>query len=417
MLSRALALILLGWMTLSAPAVPAPPIDPTHPRRSSERPFLGLWITRWDYRSEKDVADCIDRAASLGATDVFWQVRGQCDAFYRSDLEPWGRELFRDLPADATDPGFDPLAVAIQAAHAREMRLHAWVNVMPLWKGTQPPTDPRHPFNAHPEWRLRDAAGNPQTLNEHYVIVNPLLPAVHDHIVAVCKDIVTRYAVDGLHMDYVRFVSDTMKNPAAFPGDPESVSLFKKATGRTGLDTAEDKAAFRDFKRDRITELVQRIRREAVESRPGVVLSAAVWRRPDLARDVYLQDAAAWLNSGLLDRACPMIYTKDDKRFEDDLGAWIAATPAGRKAGRSISPGVGIYMHAPGASSTQVANTAARHTDGVALFAYAALFESVDPNQDKSPQQVAERAARLAAIRATLAPAPVSKAPQNRGSP
>lgn len=410
MLHRALALILLGCLTLAAAAAPAPP-------PSSQRSFLGLWVTRWDYRTQKDVADCIDRAAALGATDVFWQARGQCDAFYRSDLEPWGRELFRDLPRDATDPGFDPLAAAVTAAHAHGLRLHAWVNVMPLWKGTQPPTDPRHPFNAHPEWRLRDSSGSPQALNEHYVIVNPLLPAVHDHIVAVCRDIVTRYAVDGLHMDYVRFVSDTMKDPAAFPGDPESVSLFKQATGRAGLDTPEDKEAFRDFKRDRITELVRRIRREAVESRPGVVLTAAVWRRPDLARDVYLQDAAAWLNSGVLDRACPMIYSKDDQRFRDDLSAWIAAVPAVSKAGRAISPGVGVYMHAPGASAPQIEYAAAKHTDGVAIFAYAALYESVDPNQDKSAGQAAERAARLKAIRVALAPPPTPVEPSPRGSP
>lgn len=367
------------------------------PASTLDRPFLGLWITRWDYRTAKDVAECIDRAAAIGATDLFWQVRGQADAFYRSDLEPWGRELFRDLPKQSSDPGFDPLELAVRRAHERGLKLHAWVNIMPLWKGTDPPADPKHPFNAHPEWRLRDAAGTPQALNEHYVIVNPLLPAVHDHIVAVCKDIVSRYPVDGLHMDYVRFVSDTMKDPAAFPGDPESVELFKQATGRVGLDSAEEQAAFRDFKRDRITQLVRRIRREAVNARPGVVLTAAVWRRPDLAHNTYLQDAAAWLNEGTLDRACPMIYTKDDKQFHDDLAAWLAAAP-----GKAITPGLGIYMHAPGASKMQLDDAFTAHVAGVALFAYAAIYESVDPNQDKSPEKVTERSERLRAIRSAL---------------
>src|SRR5690606_20094903 len=52
-----------------------------------------LWITRWDYRSADDVRKAIENAAWLGTTDVIWQVRGQGDAFYRSELEPWGHEL------------------------------------------------------------------------------------------------------------------------------------------------------------------------------------------------------------------------------------------------------------------------------------------------------------------------------------
>ncbi len=365
-----------------------------------QRPFLGLWITRWDYRAPSDVTECISRADSLGITDIFWQVRGQADAFYRSDLEPWGRELFRDLPPDAREPGFDPLDLAVRTARDRGLRLHAWVNIMPLWKGREPPSDSRHPFNAHPEWRLRDATGAPQPLNDHYVIVNPLLPAVQDHVVAVCKDIVTRYAVDGLHMDYVRFVSDSMADPAAYPRDAESIAIFRRATGRDGGESAlsaSDLAAYRDFKRDQITAMVKRIRAEAVSARPGVVLTAAVWRRPETAREVYLQDAAAWLNDGTLDRACPMIYTKDNKQFEGDVSAWVAAAP-----GERLSPGIGIYMHPPGTSAGQFELCDSLGTPELALFAYAALFESVDPNQDKSAAKVAERAERLSGLQGLL---------------
>jgi uncharacterized lipoprotein YddW (UPF0748 family) len=383
---------------LSEPLPPMhPPAPPTAPAAASARPFVGLWVTRWDYRAQHDVAECIDRAAAVGATDVFWQVRGQADAYFRSSLEPWGRELFRDLPADATDPGFDPLDLAVRLAHQRGLKLHAWVNIMPLWKGKEPPADPKHPFNLHPEWRLHDAKGTPQALNDHYVIVNPLLPAVHEHVVAVCKDIVTRYPVDGLHMDYVRFVSDTMTDPSAYPCDPESIEIFERASGHKWTGSDADKATLRDLKRDRITALVKRIRTEAVSARPGVAFTAAVWRRPDLARDSYLQDAAAWLNDGTLDRACPMIYTKDDKQFAGDITAWTAACP-----GRAITPGLGIYLHAPNASASQFDIAAAAHASGFALFAYASLYESVDPNQDKAPAKVAERSERLKEITAEV---------------
>lgn len=127
---------------------------------------------------------------------------------------------------------------------------------MPLWKGLTPPTDPKHPFNTHPEWRLTDQNGVAQPLNDHYVIVNPVREDVQDHIVKVCRDLVTRYDIDGLHMDYIRFVSEKMDAKSVYPGDPASIALFTAATGHAAVATKEDRAAFQDWKRTRISDLV-----------------------------------------------------------------------------------------------------------------------------------------------------------------
>lgn len=359
--------------------------------------FRGIWINRWDYRTPADVKRAIEEVASLGVTDVFWQVRGQADAFYRSELEPWGRELFRDLPANATDPGFDPLELAVREAHARGLRLHAWFNVMPMWKGKEPPTDSRHMFHTHPLWRLYDAKGVPQALNDHYIIVNPIYPEVQDHIVRVARDIMTRYSVDGLHLDYVRFVSDTMKDAAAYPGDERSIELFKQATGRAGVASKDDRQAYRAFIRRRITDLVRRLKSEAVAARPGALLSAAVWRRPELAAEQQLQDAVAWLKEGVLDRALPMIYQDDDKQYESDLGAWVAAV--GKENTPRLTPGIGNYKHNTPAQTGRQATIGCRlGVPTYAVYAYASLFESVDPTQSKIPKEVELRAARRRAL-------------------
>lgn len=368
-----------------------------------------VWVTRWDFRTAEDVRRIIADCASIDATDVIWQARGQADAFYRSELEPWGRELFRDLPPGATDPGFDPLTVAVSEAHARGMKLHAWVNVMPLWKGETPPADPAHLFNARPAWRLHDAAGKPQALNDHYVIVNPVLTEVQDHLIAVFGDIVSRYQVDGLHLDYVRFVSEKMDPATLYPGDPASLEAFKSATGHGAPKSADEIAAFQDWKRSRITDLVQRIRREAVDRRPGCVLTAAVWRRPDLGLNQYLQDGPAWLSAGLLDRAFPMIYTAKPEQFSSDLAAWIDAA-----AGRPVTPGLGVYLHTPGQTADQVEAGRGMGADGYALFSYESFFETVNPLQSKTPDMIAARAARLAAFRDWLLRQPVLS-PAERG--
>jgi uncharacterized lipoprotein YddW (UPF0748 family) len=350
-------------------------------------PITAIWVTRWDYRTADDVRQIIDNAAALGVTDVLWQARGQADAFYRSDLEPWGSELMQGLPAGSKDPGYDPLALAVERAHAHGIRIHAWVNVFPLWKGVKPPTDRKHPYNAHPDWRLRDSAGKAQPLNDHYVIANPVLPDVHDHFVAVCKDILMRYKVDGLHLDYVRFVSEKMDDPNLYPGDPVSLAIFKRQTGRASVVTSEDKAAYRDWKRDRITALVRRVRREVINGHPGVAYTAAVWRRPDLGHDQYLQDAALWLREGTLDRVFPMAYTDKNEQFKGDIDAWMMSAP-----GKPVTPGLGVYLHKPGQTAAQVGLEP--EAAGFAVFGYSTLFKSAAPEQKHDAASDAERAAR-----------------------
>jgi uncharacterized lipoprotein YddW (UPF0748 family) len=375
------------------------------PAISREEPLRGIWVTRWDYRTPDDVRTIMRNAAQAGFTDVFWQVRGQADAYYRSDLEPWGELLFRSTNDDTTrptvreaqrGPGWDPLETAVRAAHARGLRLHAWMNVMPLWKGTDEPVDPAHPLLARTAWRLKDDRGADQPLNEHYVIVNPVLDAVHDHLGAVTRDIATRYDIDGVHLDYIRFISESLEEDRWYPGDVVSRALYRQAMG-LGADAPIEPVAMRAWVRERITDLVERIADEARRARPGVMVSAAVWRRPDLAREQQLQDAPRWARMGTLDAVMPMIYDDNDAAFRSDLLAWSIAVP--RRG--SLVPGVGVYKHESGRQTAGQVNMHAED-DRFVLFAYSALWRSAAPGSLDTPEAESERLSRRVPLRAIL---------------
>jgi len=360
--------ILIGLVVmvglLSSCSRPSPP-----PVRDTT--MKGLWITRWDYRTEQDVDRCLADAARLGVTDVFFQVRGQADAFYRSDLEPWGHQL-------EGDPGYDPLARAIGQAHRRNLRLHAWVNVYPLWKGTELPTSLDHALRLHPSWRLHDQDGSPQPLNDHYVVANPTLPEVQDHIATVLVDICTRYAVDGLHLDYIRFVSDRLDEDKLWPGDSQSQVRWRSAGGEGDPMVEPGRSAYRAWIREEISNLVARLSRECRPVRPRLMMSAAVWRDPNLGRDGFLQDGARWLQEGWMDRVLPMIYTRDVDTFITDLQAWKLVAPADQ-----IVPGLGVYKQEAGDLSPQLDQCTG--TGGWSLFAYGSFFNTANPDQDRSP--------------------------------
>lgn len=361
---------------------------------------FGLWVTRWDYQSEDDIRSIVSDAAAMGVTDLYWQVRGQADSYYRSAYEPWGEELTQprgETQSQAKsklrslDPGFDPLSLAIQESHRNGVRVHAWVNVMPLWRGKTPPIDARHPFHNRPHWRLSDENGKAQPLGDGYVVVNPVLDDVQDHIVKVVREIATGYDIDGVHLDYIRFLTDELGKDKLYPGDARSLSLYARMVGDRATVGQINRTKYRAWIRDRITRLVDRIGTESLRGRPDIRYSAAVWRRPDLAREQYLQDAARWVNEGMVDEIMPMIYTDKDTQFEDDLEAWYGVVDRKR-----VIAGIGTYKHNSGGQT--LSQVTLGHPRRFVLFAYSSIFESSNPDQDVKPETVRARAMKRDAL-------------------
>jgi len=236
-----------------------------------------------------------------------------------------------------------------------------------------------------------DETGKAQALGDSYIVVNPVLDEVQDHIVKVVRDIVTRYDIDGVHLDYIRFLSDELEKNKLYPGDARSLSLYARMTGGRATAGQINRTKYRRWIRDRITRLVDRIGTESLVGHSKIRYSAAVWRRPDLARDRYLQDAIRWVDEGMVDEIMPMIYTDKDAQFEDDLEAWYAVVDRKR-----VIAGIGVYKHTSGSQTlSQVTLGQPRR---FVLFAYSSIFESTNPAQDMSPETVQTRAAKRDAL-------------------
>eukprot|EP00850_Spirogloea_muscicola_P009822 SM000056S17940 [mRNA] locus=s56:205920:210628:+ [translate_table: standard] len=296
-----------------------------------------LWVTRYDFRTAADVAEVVANAADAGFNHVFFQarprraqtlnlnprptpnpyskpynrfqnVRGNGTAHYASRVEPWS-EVY-----DYRSPGFDPLALALREAHARNMALHAWVNVMPMWRGLHPPTCPDQLYNSHPEWSWYDKQGVRQPLNKgFYVSLNPCLPEARRHIVDVCRDLVGRYQLDGLHLDYIRFPNELpVLNGREYSQDKRTLELFRLDTGLSSPEACPE--VWDQWRCDSVTALLRDIRRAAKSIRPQLVLTAAVGveRRQALSK---FQDVETWWKERLLDAVVPMNYTGCHKTY------------------------------------------------------------------------------------------------------
>ncbi len=400
----AFALAAASALALSAPA----PADEGAPAPAGAPVPAGgraVWVTRYDYRSADDVRRIVGHLADLGADRVLFQVRGRAASFYPSALEPWDPDL------GGGDPGWDPLAVALEAAAARGLALEAWINALPLWKGTAPPRDPAHPYLRHPEWVVVGDDGAPQARSAHYVCANPALPAVRAHVAAVAAELASRPGVDAVHLDYVRWVTD-LEGARDFSHDPATLAAFRAATG---LAPGEDPAAWAVWKAAQVTEAVRAVRAAVRAARPACRLTAAVFpTRASRAR--VGQDVEAWVREGLVDALYPMTYAADRAELARRLDESL---PLGRPEGLTGPPvpvfaGVAAFRHATADETTaQLALARARGAAGAAVFCYAALFDSADASELRE-RDAGLRAARAAAVAAAWSGTPRGSPPGRR---
>ena len=360
------------------------------PLRFSE--VRGLWVVRFSLATPASVEAVVDRASRAGFNTLMVQVRGRGDAFFPSALEPRGNALASQLAT------FDPLQQIIVAAHARGMGVHAWVNVNLVSDLTAVPTDPRHVVEAYPEALMVPRALARELLdlspydpryaerllawsqaNSNRVeglYVAPWSAAVRERVAAVTADLVERYDVDGIHFDYIRYPGpDFDYSAGALAAFRSWVAprLDQDRRRRVGRAAERDPLAWTDslpelwgdFRRERLTSLLQRIHLGVKTRRPWVVVSAAVLPDTIDARRNRLQDWPDWARDGLLDAVAPMAYTSDDRRFRGQMEGVMAAVP-----GTEVWAGIGSYLAGLEGTLTKIAIARQLGTSGVLLFSY-----------------------------------------------
>ena len=311
-----------------------------------------MWITRWDYQNPDDIKKIVQNAADYGFNKILFQVRGNGTVFYHSKLEPWSEQF------DYKDPGWDPLQIAIDLAHAHDIELHAWVNVYPAWCGFTPPKSYSQLYYTRPDWFLNDQSGKPRRLSFHYVWLSPTNPDVQDYLLNIFAEIYNGYNVDGLHLDYIRYPSE------AYLPDKTSIHLFKK---KFGTNYTNEPKIWADWCASSITKLVAQLYKNLKSHNQNMVLSASVMGNYIKGINQHHQDSHKWLDLGIVDAIYPMIYTNDNFLFREQLLQHKNTTPDA-----NIFPG--IYAYNATSLQNQVTLAYQCGSTGISIFSYEKLF-------------------------------------------
>lgn len=299
-------------------------VDEAMPDAGTVRPeFRAVWVTRFAYNTKAQVQGIINRAADAGFNVVFFQIRGNGDAYYKSNLVPWAQKLTGTL---GQDPGWDPLQTAIDTAHSRGIKLHAYWNVFAGWPTpagcanttctctptqgqsdscTLPPASPsgkpNHVLHDHPEWIAVTSTG--KSIDGEYYWMSAGNPDVRAHILAAAEELVTNYDVDGVHLDRIRYPG------AGYSYDAASNAAYNAIPSAQRPSRA-------NWQRDQVSAAVDGIYQIMKQKRPNAVLSASVWGiykslpgcNTSQGFSDYYQDSIAWMKNGQIDALAPMIY-------------------------------------------------------------------------------------------------------------
>lgn len=374
-------------MRAAAAALPAPPT------RGQE--IRALWVLRGSLTRADKIDRLVESAARSGFNTLLVQVRGRGDAFYDSAIEPRGVGVVGT---------FDPLAYTVAAANKAGLRVHVWFNTNLIASTGMMPTSRTHIVHAHPEWLMvpRPIAAELARLgprNPRYVprlvewtkrnaagveglYASPISPDAAQHVERLVTDLVTRYQVSGVHLDYIRYPSNLFDHSqASLLAFRDSLQRELSPSDRQRLDDRlrRDPLVYADafpekwanFRRLRLADLVARIRGAVHRVRPDALITAAVI--PD-AREAFehkMQDWPDWARRGLVDAFCPMAYTTSLPIFNRQVAAARQAAQP-----RQVWAGIGAYRMTPAQTIEHITAARSAGAAGVVLFSYDSLVES-----------------------------------------
>ena len=262
----------------------------------------------------------LDSLQAIHINTILLQTRVRGDVIYPSSIEPFA-PVFTGRHGE--NPGYDPLAFVIDECHQRGMQLHAWLVTIPLGDAAY--------VKGHGKQSLPAKKPGQCTQFKGAWYMEPSHPATATYLSALLEEIVSRYDIDGIHFDYIRYPEGNATYPDA--------SLYSK--NRRGMSKA-------DWRRGNITHLMSTLYAKVKELKPWVCVSAAtLGKHADVARyssygwnayHTVHQEAQAWMREGIIDAIFPMIYYKDN-HFYPFVCDW-----GEHSYGRHVVAGIGTYQ-------------------------------------------------------------------------
>ncbi|MEH2438102.1 MAG: family 10 glycosylhydrolase [Nostoc sp.] len=306
------------------------PID----QRVAQPEIRAVWLDRGTIvraGSKAGLAQIFDRLAQAGINTVFFETVNAGYTIYPSQVAKEQNPLIR---------GWDPLADAVKLAHERDMELHAWVWTFAA--GNQRhnqilnlnPDYPGPVLAAHPDWANYDNLGNMIPVGQTKPFFDPANPEVRKYLLKLYEEIATRYNVDGLQLDYIRYPFQDPSAGRTYGYGKAARAQFQQLTGVDPINISPSQPdlwqKWTTFRTQQVDSFVAQLSQMLRQKRPNLILSVAVFPLPELERIQKIQQNwETWARQGDVDLIVPMTYALDTSRFQRLAQPWIASKQLG----------------------------------------------------------------------------------------
>ncbi|MBR5332642.1 MAG: family 10 glycosylhydrolase [Muribaculaceae bacterium] len=348
-----------------------------------KREFRGVWFTTgfgidWPSNSgtsnqatqKAELDKYITALDGLNINTICFQVRSMSDAMYTSRLKqidaneieiPWSSYISGKR---GTSPGWDPLEYVITECHKRGIEVYAWFNPF-RWanNGNESTWSAAYDTEVKSKGWLMS--------NGSYIVLNPGIPEVRQHITNVCKDILTNYRIEGfIFDDYFYPNGGTVENSTA-----PDYTLWKNSGTTLSIG---------DWRRENVDKTVASIYNMIQETRPEVRLVAGpspltgasaskfgvtMWPNGyDNQYDILYSDPLSWMDKRIVDMMATQIYWHRDhkKAPYNTLTDWWYSLAKHFDLHNCVSLNVYDFETSMGSNQAELGNTTAHYDEHVA---------------------------------------------------
>jgi len=330
-------------------------------------PGRGLFVTTLQdppvLSSEKQINKLIDFAKKARIKVLFVQIYRSGQAWFPSkiaDAEPYEACLKKVSE--------DPFALLIRQAHAAGIEVHAWLNMLSLGDNQDAVFIKRYGTGILTKnLKAKKALADYKIDNQYFL--EPGDPRVREVLSKMVEEILIIYpGLDGIQFDYIRYPD---MNPA-YGYTEKNIERFKKTTGLQTID--ERSQAWKDWKRDQVTDLLGILVKRVRALRPDIKISATGCMPYSRAYYEAFQDWPSWLDRKVVDFVTVMNYSPYPVEFE----RWISAAKKKTVDFKKVNIGVGAYKlaRAPGTFEKELRLCEKSGGGACVIFHYGSLLQN-----------------------------------------
>ncbi len=336
-----------------------------------------VWY-RSNEKSDADVKKTIDKLKTLNVNTIYIETwyEGYCIG---NKVEVPGINLKRN--AD-----FDVLESFVRIGHENGIEVHAWVQN--FFVGYYYIDGPAYHNPVFAEEQYKDKYFIDRNGNEHFyyttngnywLFLNPNNRECRDLILSIYKEIITKYEIDGLHLDYVRFPEPNLSGNAAydFGYNEDIIAGFAAKTGITGnpryfTEGSDEHKAWVQYRCDIITSFVGEVYTLVKQNNPDLWLSAALYPDVEIDKVRICQDIRTLSEKDYFDEIFSMSYNIDNKYVKENVELYSDIID-----GRSFySSGLAAFLETTkDAFAYQLTDAYRSGADGIAIFALGNIRE------------------------------------------